>query len=148
MPNKDKILANYEVEWKSIQYLFIEKESIQNATSYHDQAYMWGTFNLYQSDFNKPKEFERFSEQFLEELNYCVSIYPTFTVKRIDMKDYDFGLVDNRKKITIYHQFDTQFYELLKESGGNLLITEKNFDMIGFRTHKVFVEWFEKYRNR
>jgi hypothetical protein len=148
MPNKDKILANYEVEWKSIQYLFIEKESIQNATSYHDQAYMRGTFNLYQSDFNKPKEFERFSEQFLEELNYCVSIYPTFTVKRIDMKDYDFGLVDNRKNITIYHQFDTQFYGMLKESLGNLLITEKNFDMIGFRTHKVFVEWFEKYRNR
>jgi hypothetical protein len=146
--DKEKILRNFEEPEKTIEYLFIEKAKKQKDVLNKDQGYLYAYNGLYKSDAAKGDELETLKAALLKELNYCVKSYKNFHIKSVDFNEYKFGLVDIEKNITVFEQFDSIFFKALKESLGNLIITGKNFDLIGFKTHKVYAEWVQKYQNK
>ncbi len=144
----EKIMDNIVDPDIVVEYLFVEKAEKQIKPINDDQGYLYAFINIFLGGRFSNDDVTTIRNQILNELNYCVKTYDSFQSNKVDFNDYKFGLVDNDKNITIFEEFDEEFYEALKASLRNLAIVGKNFDLEKFKNHDLFSEWFEKYSNR
>jgi len=148
LPDEEKIIENYVEPDIIVEYIFIEKVDNQIKPINDDQAYQMGFFDLFISGQFKNNNLTAFKDLLLDEINYSVKTYDHFKSERVDLKDYQFGIVDNEKNVKEFDLMDEEFFNTLISSIRNLMIVGKNFNIEKFKEHQLFDKWFNKFSNR
>ena len=137
-------MKNFESPDAKVEYLFVERVEKQEKTINDEQGYLIGFINL----FFKKIDYKAFKTLVQEQLSLAVKYSDYFQNKEINLDDYQFVLVDNEKNFQVFDVIDEPFYDALVASLRNLLIVGKNFDVVDFKYHDIFYDWYENYSNR
>jgi len=124
-----------------IEYLFVEKELDLNVPVKYNVGSFYNEINLYFTGKPKHMDLSTFINVFHEEFEKRTKELTYFRGKKIDLSEYKFGIVDDKKKITVFDALDESFFKAVIATP-RFVIIGKDFDLNRFKTHEIFDDFY------
>ena len=139
--NNENDPENSEEPSDIIEYLFIEKGYDLQTIPKHNQGSFYGCIELSFPPSSKI-DLSILKKLIPKDISSSASELIYFQGKKIDLNEYQFGVLDESKNIKVFEAINESFLKKL-ESSMKFLVFGKEFDLGKLREHKIFNDFYK-----